>query len=52
MKALERIVETGEVRNDNDRRIMQEFVALTNNSFDGAVSATESVNLTQQKNLK
>lgn len=49
MKALERIVETGEVRNDNDRRIMQEFVALTNNSFDGAVSATESVNLTQQK---
>lgn len=49
MKTLERIVETGEVRNDNDRRIMQEFVALTNNSFDGAVSATESVNLTQQK---
>lgn len=49
MKALERIVETGEVRNDNDRRIMQEFVALTNNSFGGAVSATESVNLTQQK---
>lgn len=49
MKALERIVETGEVRNDNDRRIMQEFVALTNNSFDGAVSAIESVNLTQQK---
>lgn len=49
MKALERIVETGEVRNDNDRRIMQEFVALTNNSFDGAVSVTESVNLTQQK---
>lgn len=49
MKALERIVETGEVRNDNDRRIMQEFVALTNNSFDGAVSTTESVNLTQQK---
>lgn len=49
MKALERIVETGEVRNDNDRRIMQEFVALTNNSFDGTVSATESVNLTQQK---
>lgn len=49
MKTLERIVETGEVRNDNDRRIMQEFVALTNNSFGGAVSATESVNLTQQK---
>lgn len=49
MKTLERIVETGEVRNDNDRRIMQEFVALTNNSFDGAVSAAESVNLTQQK---
>lgn len=49
MKALERIVETGEVRNDNDRRIMQEFVALTNNSFGGAVSAAESVNLTQQK---
>lgn len=49
MKTLERIVETGEVRNDNDRRIMQEFVALTNNSFDGAVSTTESVNLTQQK---
>lgn len=49
MKTLERIVETGEVRNDNDRRIMQEFVALTNNSFGGAVSAAESVNLTQQK---
>lgn len=49
VKTLERIVETGEVRNDNDRRIMQEFVSLTNNSFDGAVSATESVNLTQQK---
>lgn len=49
MKTLERIVETGEVRNDNDRRIMQEFVALTNNSFGDAVSAAESVNLTQQK---
>lgn len=49
MKALERIVETGEVRNDNDRRIMQEFVSLTNSSFDGAVSTAESVNLTQQK---
>lgn len=49
MKTLERIIETGEVRNDNDRRIMQEFVALTNNSFGGAVSAAESVNLTQQK---
>lgn len=42
MKTLERIVETGEVRNDNDRRIMQEFVALTNNSFGGAVSAVYS----------
>lgn len=49
VKTLERIVETGEVRNDNDRRIMQEFVSLTNNSFDGAASSTESVNLTQQK---
>jgi hypothetical protein len=49
IKTLERIVETGEVRNDNDRRIMQEFVALTNNSFGDAVSAAESVNLTQQK---
>lgn len=52
MKTLERIVETGEVRNDNDRRIMQEFVALTNNSFGDAVSAAESVNLTQQKEPK
>lgn len=49
VKTLERIVETGEVRNDNDRRIMQEFVSLTNNSFDGVVSSAESVNLTQQK---